>query len=348
MSELLRVDELDVRYRSGRRSGGPAADVQAVAGVSFAVESGETVALVGESGCGKSTVAKAIVGLVRPHAGTIRVDGDEVDVSSSHAQRAFSRHVQMIFQDPTDSMNPRKTILQTLAQPLRHLRGLPKAEVRTEAARLLDRVELSPGHDFIDRYPHHLSGGQRQRVAIARALAPNPRLIVADEAISALDISTQVQILALLRELQTSTGVSFLFITHNLGAVRAFADRVLVMYLGRLVESGPIEPIFEHPRHPYTHGLLQACPTIGDHDLPLRQRALLSGEVPSPENPPEGCRFRPRCVHATDICWTMPPAYPVGAGHGSWCHHHDRVPPLRTTTGAEPTAVTIGSARRNA
>jgi len=309
--------------------------VHAVDGVSLAIHPGEVVAVVGESGCGKTTLARAVLGLVDATAGEFRVKGAPITALDAASLRAHRRRVQMVFQDPFDSLNPRKTILATLAQPLSIHGIVPAGEIRREAARLLDLVGLSPGEAFLDRYPHQFSGGQRQRVCIARAIAVRPELVVADEAVSALDISIRAQILTLLRRLKGEFGLSYLFITHDLGVPRSLCDRVVVMYLGRIVEEGPTERIFTAPGHPYTAALLASCPLPDPRLARARKAVTLSGDLPSPVSPPAGCRFHTRCPAAQPICGReVPPAIELGQGQRAHCHFAADAP--RWQAGAGP------------
>ena len=322
MPPLLEVRDLAVRFPvGGGWFGRNRKLVQALDGVSVAVAPGEIVAVVGESGCGKTTLARSILGLVKPSEGAVRFRGQEVGGLDAQGMLAYRRAVQMVFQDPFDSLNPRRTIFGTLARSLRIHGIVPEAEMRAEAARLLDRVGLSPGIAFLDRYPHQFSGGQRQRIGIARALAVRPEVIVADEAVSALDISIRAQILALMQRLRDELGVAWLFITHDLGVVRSVCDRVVVMYLGRVVEEGPTEELFRRPRHPYSTALINACP-VPDPVLARAQRAEpLAGDPPSPVSPPSGCRFHTRCPVARAICAEQdPPLRDVGPLRRSACH----------------------------
>ena len=321
MRPLLEVRDLQVHFPVG---GGlfrkPDRFVQAVNGVSLALAPGEVVAVVGESGCGKTTLARAVMGLAAPSAGSILFRGENLALHAAKAQRAYRRHVQMVFQDPFDSLNPRKTVFQTLAQPLRIHGIVPARELRREAVRLLDLVGLSPGAQYLDRFPHQFSGGQRQRICIARALAVRPSIIVADEAVSALDISIRAQILTLMKRLQAELGLAYLFITHDLGVVRSLCDRVLVMYLGQVVEEGPTEAIFDAPRHPYTAALLGSCPVPDPVAARARSAVPLAGDVPSPLDPPPGCRFHTRCPEVRDACRAVPPPPVAFGGQTAHCH----------------------------
>jgi oligopeptide/dipeptide ABC transporter ATP-binding protein len=322
MPPLLEVRDLAVRFPvSGGWLGRNRRLVHALDGVSLDVAPGEIVAVVGESGCGKTTLARSILGLVQPSAGSVRFRGEEIGGLGKAGMLAYRRAVQMVFQDPFDSLNPRRTIFGTLARSLSIHRIVPAAELRAEAARLLDRVGLSPGAAFLDRYPHQFSGGQRQRIGIARALAVRPQVIVADEAVSALDISIRAQILSLMRRLRDELGVAWLFITHDLGVVRSVCDRVVVMYLGRVVEEGPTEALFRRPRHPYTTALINACPVPNPVLARAQRTEPLGGDPPSPVSPPPGCRFHTRCPVARRICAQEdPPLRPVGEQRRAACH----------------------------
>ncbi|GAB4064214.1 ATP-binding cassette domain-containing protein [Ancylobacter sonchi] len=307
---ILSVSDLSTHYTQG------GATLRAVDGVSFAIEKGETVGLVGESGCGKSTLGKSIIRLVEPTTGSIRFDGTELAGLRNGALRPLRRRLQMVFQDPFGSLNPRHTVEEILAGPLA-VHGIGTRRERREKVRdIVHRVGLPP--DALGRYPHEFSGGQRQRLGIARALVLEPELIICDEPVSALDLSIQAQILNLLVGMKRELGLSYLFISHDLSVIRYFADRVLVMYLGRLVESGDHRRLYERPLHPYTRLLLAAVPDAARG----RETAGVSGELPSASNLPSGCRFHPRCPLATDLCRREDPALrELAPGRSVACHH---------------------------
>lgn len=297
---LLEVSGLKVHFPiTGGLLRRPVGAVRAVDGVSFSVRAGETVGLVGESGCGKTTVGRAVLGLVDRTAGEVRYRGASVNLSERAAALAFRKNVQMVFQDPMTSLDPRMTVLDLVGEGLEAL-GLVKGpdEKIDRVLALLSEVQLSREHLY--RYPHEFSGGQRQRIGIARALAVGPELLICDESVSALDVSIQAQILNLLADLQHSLGMSYLFITHDLSVVRHIAHRILVMYLGQIVEEGTVDEIFERPGHPYTRGLLASVPSR-DPSTP-RLVARIDGDVPSPANPPSGCRFHTRCPERMERC----------------------------------------------
>ncbi len=294
--------------------------LHAVDGVSFAVRKGETLALVGESGCGKSTIARLIVGLYAPSRGRIKFDGMEIsDPSASVATAGMRRRMQMIFQDPFASLNPRWRVRDIVAEPIRVL-GLAteKTEIVARVAELLRQVGLAAEDG--EKYPHEFSGGQRQRISIARALSGSPEFLVCDEPTSALDVSVQAQILNLMTELQARLGLTYLFISHNLAVVSHVADRIGVMYLGRLVEIADAEELFARPKHPYTRMLLDAVP---DLEMSGRQRTPVAGEVPNPLSPPTGCAFHPRCPHANDRCKAERPKLTWRGEAASACHAVD-------------------------
>ncbi len=294
--------------------------VQAVSGVSFDLPAGRTLGLVGESGSGKTTLARTVIGLEPPESGQVIFDGQDLLTLPPAELRQARRQIQMIFQDPYASLNPRLTVEQIISEAWLINPGVvPRDRWAAEVKDLLARVGLNPDH--ADRYPHQFSGGQRQRVGIARALALRPRLVICDEAVSALDVSVQAQVLNLLVDLQQELGLSFLFIAHDLSVVRHISDEVAVMYLGKVVERGTTAQIFAAPVHPYTQALLSAVPVPRPWAAPPRQQILLKGDIPSPVSPPSGCRFRTRCWKAQDRCATEEPALAVRLGeHSSACH----------------------------
>src|SRR5580704_2319944 len=300
--------------------GRPRASVKAIDGVSFSIKRGETFSLVGESGCGKTTVARCVVGLYRPTAGTIVFDG--VDLGRLKQRKAIApvrRRMQMIFQDPFASLNPRWRVRKIVAEPLvTHGLAGDKNALRARVGELLEQVRLSPADG--DRFPHEFSGGQRQRISIARALAANPEFLVCDEPTSALDVSVQAQILNLMKDLQRRLGLTYLFISHNLAVIYQISDRVGVMYLGRLVEVATADQLFAEPRHPYTRLLLATIPRLDPPNGPLGEREPVAGEVPNPIDPPPGCAFHPRCPYASDRCRNERPSLLVAGGALVACH----------------------------
>jgi peptide/nickel transport system ATP-binding protein len=317
---LLRASDLSKHYEVGRsflRS--RRQTVVAVDGVSLDVMPGETLGLVGESGCGKSTLGRCLVRLYPVTSGTLEFDGRDITRASMRALRPLRREMQMVFQDPAASLNPRRRVGELIAEPLRVHGVRSRAEIDDRVAELLRRVELLPEH--ARRFPHEFSGGQRQRIGIARALALSPRLIVADEPVSALDVSVQAQVVNLFADLRDALGLTYVFIAHDLSVVRQISTRVAVMYLGAIVETGPTDLVLGAPRHPYTAALRSAVP-VPDIDKPRGGRIILKGDLPSPMSPPAGCRFHTRCPKATPLCGAERPTLAaLGDGRLAACHH---------------------------
>jgi peptide/nickel transport system ATP-binding protein len=310
---LLSVRSLCVQYQSARGT------VRAVDDVSFDLEAGETVGLVGESGCGKSTLGKAVMRLVPSSDGLVILDGQNLTEMQPVALKAARKNIQMIFQDPYSSLNPRHDIGTIVGQPL-SVAGWSRRDIRGRVAELMRQVGLPA--EAVRRYPHEFSGGQRQRIGIARALALNPKVIICDEPVSALDVSVRAQVINLLKDLQQATGVAYLFISHDLSVVEHICDRLIVMYLGRIVESGRGEDIWQQPAHPYTHALLAAAPVADPRLARSRNKSLLQGELPSPLSPPSGCSFNTRCPMARERCREEQPVLRTLAdGHMVACHY---------------------------
>jgi len=319
---VLEADHLSKHYPVSAGWLRPPATVRALEGVSFRLAAGRTLAVVGESGCGKSTLARQATMLEVPTSGLLRLAGRDVANADAATRKALRRTIQMVFQNPFASLNPRKKIGQTLEEPLAINTALGKGDREARARAMLERVGLRPEH--YARYPHMFSGGQRQRIAIARALMLEPKIVVADEPVSALDVSIQAQVLNLLMDLQDETGVAYVFISHNLAVVGLIADEVLVMYLGRVMERAPKAALFDRPRHPYTRALLASTPRVGaargETALAGAARTALAGELPSPLAPPSGCVFRTRCPHAIARCAELvPPPVALGPGHIAAC-----------------------------
>lgn len=315
MTVALKLENLSKTYDVGRTLlGKPKGQVHAVRPFSLNVKSGETLGIVGESGCGKSTLARMLVGLHAPTAGHLEVEGQTLE---GKTPAEFGRMIQYVFQDPISSLNPRKTIRQIIEQPLIYLHNMGKADRDARILEIFDQVNLRP--EFLDRRPHEFSGGQAQRIGIARALAANPRILVLDEPVSALDVSVQAQVINLLADLKEKLGLTYIFISHDLAVVEAVCDRVAVMYFGSVVEMGDAKEIFANPQHPYTKLLAQSAPVVGTS---VRRTEAANAELPDPLNPPQGCAFAARCPAATDICRSaMPDLEKTSTNHHVACHN---------------------------
>ena len=319
---LLECRDLVRHYPISRGLFQPALAVHALDGVNLSLARGETLAIVGESGCGKSTLARCLMRLDQPTGGTILLEGEDISAISGRALRSLRRQVQIVFQDPYSSLNGRRTIYQTIADPMRIHGIASRAERKTRVAELLNTVGLS--EEFLYRYPHELSGGQRQRVAIARALSVNPSVVICDEPVSALDVSIQAQVINLLKRLQIERHISYVFISHDLSVVMHVADQIAVMYLGQVVESGRKEEIARGVMHPYSQALFSAAP-VADPDAAERERIVLKGELPTPLDPPPGCRFQGRCPHRQQRCVTDAPELREVAGRQVRCHFAEQI-----------------------
>jgi oligopeptide/dipeptide ABC transporter ATP-binding protein len=322
---LVRVDNLVKHFpvKGNGLIGRTVTHVQAVDGVSLTIKRGQTLGLVGETGCGKSTLARCIAGLIPATSGKVYFEGQDITNLPRTAMRPYRREIQMIFQDPYGALNPRRRVGSIIGEPFAIHKTATGGERKRAVQDLMERVGLNPEH--YNRFPAEFSGGQRQRIGVARALALRPKLIICDEPVSALDVSIQAQVLNLLADLQDDFGLSYLFIAHDLEVVRHVSNSVTVMYLGRVAESGPGDQVYDHARHPYSAALLSAAPAADPDAAAQRQRIILTGDVPSPINPPSGCRFHPRCPKAQDLCASSEPVLEFKAGdpstHLTACHY---------------------------
>lgn len=341
MNDIILSAEHLVRHFGGGRSLFKAEPlVRAVDGVSLSIRRGETFAIVGESGCGKSTLARLLLRLIEPTSGQVVFDGEDVTAAGPEQLRRMRRDMQIVFQDPFSSLNPRMTVGELVGEPLATHGLTSGAALKAEVDKTLSLVGLLPEH--AGRYPHEFSGGQRQRIGIARALASRPKLVLGDEPVSALDVSIRAQIINLLEDLKSELGLTLILVSHDLAVVRHVADRVAVMYLGEIVELAETESLFSNPRHPYTRALMAAIPAADP--AARREKPLLEGDPPSPTNPPSGCRFHTRCAHAIDLCrTTSPKLFDLSAGHAAACHRAQELPSVEVL----PTiAASVGRRRR--